>query len=295
MERLDFTLPEFTRVSWVSDRAKTVWEPRLQRIVKAWLEIEWLSVVAGIRSCCVTIISPEDFVARSAEWLKRGLTALPLELQGLSNYADRTTSVKTALGMPFVFRVLLGIRQSVLDFQNAFDAGDDRKIGQLLGVPPCCYEFLQKASTEDCLEDTTWSMATATFDGPEASRRIEVTGPPEANILWRWMGVRAVPHLPCRFDCEYTVELGKQLVAIGRGTGYGGEMDWLLEILSWPVEWSALHGIAEIKTPMLKVSTRTDATPWKYRVNRLGHSYPLEAVTGLKFPYQTRHGPSLCY
>ena len=29
MERLDFTLPDFTRVSWVSDDARDVWEPRL--------------------------------------------------------------------------------------------------------------------------------------------------------------------------------------------------------------------------------------------------------------------------
>ena len=34
---------------------------------------------------------------------------------------------------------------------------------------------------------------------------IDVTGPPEANILWRWMGARAVPHLPCRFNCTDTV------------------------------------------------------------------------------------------
>ena len=92
-----------------------------------------------------------------------------------------------------------------------------------------------------------------------------MTGPPEANILWRWMGARAVPHLPCRFDCEPTVALAQQCLAVGRAAGFDTEMDWLLEILRWPVEWSALHGIAEIRTPVLKVSTRTDATATEVR------------------------------
>jgi hypothetical protein len=46
MERLNFVLPEFTKLSWVSDSTQEVWEPRLGRITKAWLQIEWLSVGA---------------------------------------------------------------------------------------------------------------------------------------------------------------------------------------------------------------------------------------------------------
>jgi hypothetical protein len=100
------------------------------------------------------------------------------------------------------------------------------------------------------------------------------------------VGARAVPHLPCRFDCPATVEFADRLMAVGRACGYGEEMDWLLEVLSWPVEWSALHGIAEIKTPVLKVSTRTDATTRRYTVRRRGESYPAEGAHGLAFPFQ---------
>jgi hypothetical protein len=68
-------------------------------------------------------------------------------------------------------------------------------------------------------------------------------------------------------------------------------MDWLAEILSWPIECSALHRIAEIKTPMLKASTRTDAIPCKDTVRRQGDSYPLEGIRGLNFPYPSRPRP----
>ena len=107
---------------------------------------------------------------------------------------------------------------------------------------------------------------------------------PKGNILGRWLGVRAVPHLPCRFDCGPTVEFAESV--LGRGQGCADEIDWLEEILSWSVEWSALHGIAGIKFPVLTVSTRTDATPWKYTVRLQGSKYPPEGASGLRFPYE---------
>jgi hypothetical protein len=48
--------------------------------------------------------------------------------------------------------------------------------------------------------------------------------------------------------------------------GYPNEMQTLQEILNLPLEWSSLHGIAEIVNPLFKISTRTDATKNKYTV-----------------------------
>jgi hypothetical protein len=121
--------------------------------------------------------------------------------------------------------------------------------------------------------------------GPD--NQIEIIGEPLANILWRWVGVRAVPHLPCRFNCALTVALGERLLEFGTRAGFESEMDHIRQILSWPLEWSALHGIAEVKTPVLKVSTRTDATARKYIVRWCGTSYPDEGARGLGFPYRT--------
>jgi hypothetical protein len=70
--------------------------------------------------------------------------------------------------------------------------------------------------------------------------------------------------------------------------GFKEEMEWLRQILSWPVEWSALHGIAEIKTPLLKICTKTDATAGKSTVRWVGESYPEEGAQGLCFPYAAR-------
>jgi hypothetical protein len=290
MERLDFALPPFTRITWVSDAAKQVWEPRLNSIISAWLDIERLSVAAGLRRCSITLASSATLVAEAGRWLKCGLCILPIELESFS-YSDR----KANGGPPtsFVFRLLLGAREAIMDFQRAVDSGDDQHIGDLLGHPPCCCEFGRRTVIEDGFEDTTWPMASMGAASAEQSRSVDISGPPEANILWRWMGVRAVPHLPCRADCDRSAELARAFVTLGERASYTKEMGWLLDVLSWPAEWSALHGIAEIKTPILKISTRTDATALKYVVRRQGSGYPPEGAQGLTFPYRSPPRPLL--
>ncbi len=284
-DRLDFVLHDFTRLSWVSDAARDLWGPRLHRVTEAWFEIEWRAVLAGLRRCGVTVTTPEGLIERAAKWVGHGLNALPVELHGArDSYAS--TGEKARLGEPFVFRIAVGIPEDVAEFKQVWDAADNRGIGGFLGYPECCLDFFEEHWVDGQMIDTTWPMAVASSTSPNGTRDLEITGPPEANILWRWMGARAVPHLPCRSDCEATVEFGRALIDVGRGAGFDEEMDWLLEILSWPVEWSALHGIAEIKTPILKVVSRADATRSKYTVRRPGTAYPEAGAQGLKFPYQ---------
>ena len=287
MRRLAFSLPEFTRLAWVSDQAREVWEPRLARLGAAWQEIEWRAVLAGVRRCAVTVATPDEFVDRAPRWAEAGLAALPLERLQQSGQPYSVTSAAAGPGDAFTFRLVIGSPADVAGFQRAWDDADQEAIGDLLGYPPCCREFFQRVWVDDAMMDTTWPMAVATVGAREPTSTIELDGPPQANILWRWMGPRAVPHLPCRFDCPATVALADDLVAVGRACGYGAEMDWLLTILGWPVEWSALHGIAEIKTPVLKVSTATDATAGRYVVRRRGTRRPPESLGGLGFPWRT--------
>ncbi|MFV1968310.1 MAG: hypothetical protein ACC628_23035, partial [Pirellulaceae bacterium] len=284
MRRLPFKLHDFTRTCWVSDSARDVWEPRLHRITNAWIEIEWRAITDGVRSCCITMASPEQFLERAPRWNQHGLTALPIAIAGVgASYSSTPRAAE--YGKPFAFRFVLGSQEHILEFKDAWDRSDDRAIGRLLGYPACCSEFFKRVWVDDRLVDTTWPMAVATVPPEDRNVLIDSSSPPKANILWRWMGVRAVSHLACSFGCEATVELADRLIDVGRKHGFDEEMDWLLQVLDWPVEWSALHGVAEIKTPILKVSTRTDATPCKYVVRYEGRSLPPEAASGVNFPF----------
>jgi hypothetical protein len=100
--------------------------------------------------------------------------------------------------------------------------------------------------------------------------------------MLNWLGVRFVPHLPCSFNCEESIRQGKENENVWKDkTGAA----WAKEMLSWPAEYSALHGIAEIKTPIVRILSNTDATPCKYTVRVQGVHHPHCGARGLVFPF----------
>ena len=72
-DRLPYVLPDFTRISWVSDRARaTSGSHRIQRIGSAWAEIEWRSVVVRHPAVRADVGSADRLVPRSTEWAAHG-------------------------------------------------------------------------------------------------------------------------------------------------------------------------------------------------------------------------------
>lgn len=283
-ERLNFTLPDFTRFRWGSDQVRAHWEPRLRQIMATWAEVEWRSVCAGVRRCALLSVTSQQLIANAALWIAQDLVGLPVAVEAGSTQPYASTVPPATSDSPEVLRVVIGTPAAVLHFKHAWATADHEAIGELLGYPACCRQFFIEVWVKRAYVDTTWSMASNTCRSKE--HHITVTGlQPWANVLGRWFGVRAVPHLPCRFDCQLTFKLAERLLSVGRDCGFDKEMGWIEEILSWPVEWSALHGIAEIKFPVLSVSTRTDATPHKYTVRWEGTHSPVEAPSGIRFPY----------
>ena len=212
MNRLDFTLPQFVRISWVSDLARQVWEPRLLRITEAWLELEWLTVASGIRACGITTISPDKLVSKSEIWIKRGLFGLPLETQQLSNYNVSRPDKEKGSEHPFGFRVAVA-KAKDLRFATALEDITEETV-RLLGYPSCCFAFLMETFAHEGL--TQFNLADrcshSFFTAAKGIRNVELTSSKETNVLWRWLGIRAVPHLPCRFDCEFSRKLAKQFI-----------------------------------------------------------------------------------
>jgi hypothetical protein len=129
-------MPEFTRLAWVSDPARKTWEPRIARIMKAWSQIEWLAVLDGQRRCGVTSVAPEKLPEIAGAVAARGLTALPMQIEGTSNYSYSNVSARPLLGKPFTYRIVVGTPADVAEFKVA---GMGRPVpdGELLGCGPC--------------------------------------------------------------------------------------------------------------------------------------------------------------
>lgn len=289
MKRLDFVLPEFFRHMWTSEAARAAWEPRMRAVSSAIRELEWLTVENDARPCGMAELSLEELASKAPDWVKRGLELIPLARDA------RTCSPCQLASLPYVprspSRYVMGFakKQHARALTEAFKSGNNEAIGKLLGYPDCCIDFFLKVCVRLGHLDTTWPMACAASDTlrtPDEVDTIRVPRPSPANILLRGLGVRAVFHLPCGFGCAESLEVSERLIAVGRTEGFAQEMEWLCEMLRWPMEWSALHGIAEIKTPVLKCCLSTDATPTLYRVLVEGSAVPKEAAKGIGHPYK---------
>jgi 2-polyprenyl-3-methyl-5-hydroxy-6-metoxy-1,4-benzoquinol methylase len=286
-ERLDFRLPDFTRYAWVSDQARALWEPRINRVTNMLLELEWRAISEGLRRCALKSIHPEQVSSLTSELAPFNIQVEPLQKIAISKNNYSASFQAPDEEKPFTYWAVLGTKENTEAFKNAYWSNDQEVIGRLLGYPECCTSFFAEVWVNQGCVDTTWQMAYATLNNQcITSSDIEIPQVSRSNILLRWLGVRAVFHLPCQFDCHATQKLADKLVEVARRSGFHEEVGWLIEMLRWPVEWSALHGIAEIKTPVVKISTRTDATPKRYSVRYLGDIYPEIGAQGLSFPYK---------
>jgi hypothetical protein len=284
--RLDFSLPEFVRLSWTSEAAREVWAYRFQRIIRAWTAIELLASVFGIRKCALITISEQGLTTIEQIWQSRDLTAIKLKEPNAPDRAFSGNSFELERPSMSPMRLVVGRTPDVLEFQAAWVDQDANVIGEFLGYPTCCRERFWERHLAGYLIDHTWPMATDSGSMSDSLALIQTSGEPLANIFWKSAGIRAVPHLPCNLNCKATLALGQQFLDVAGQLEFSEEAEWLQQILSWPLAWSALHGIAEIKTPILKIITRTEATARKLMVEWAGNSYPAECAQGLTFPYK---------
>jgi hypothetical protein len=208
-----------------------------------------------------------------SEMAALGLQVLPLSK---ARRAAGYQSASAALGPndPWDYRCAITTPGRAVEWVKAWDASDDARIGELLGYPACCRQFFQEAWVRDRWMDTTWPMA------QNSPARTGV------NMLFRWFGVRPVSHLPCAFDCAGSLK--RQEATFGALPAE--EAAWLRDVLSWPVLWSSLHGVAEITTPIFRASVPTDPLASVSEVRYEGTGYPAEGARGVSFPYRTDRG-----
>lgn len=278
-------LPEWTRWAWASVNERGWWQPYIADILKMWAHVERESVAAGIRDAAWVPCTPEQLPTLTQWAIKHGLVVLAadrLPVTGAS-YTSANTPINDT--DRWQYRVLITKPEFVSQLTVPFD---DRLLGHLLGYPECCQAMFHR----------TWGagQVDSTYD---AIANGGINGPVEANILWRWLGVRWVPHMPCSFTCPESVAFGYQFRELAVSLGYREEVKAVDTILNWPVRWSAVNGIAEIVTPALKLSTRTDWSPERRFASRDGvYQKPephLWLDNGFKSPdgMRTSHGPLL--
>ncbi len=260
-------------MSWVSDAARALWEPKMAALARLAPDLALAAAEADPHHVWAAQAAPEDVYPVMVRGTERGLA---VEL------CD--TPPPGAIGVVSPGRarwVIAGSPRAVAEYLRLREGGAG-PAADLAGIPACCQALHERLPREALSpEDLVWDWAGA----PADAGTIEVEGAPEANPLLSGLGLSLLPYMPCSPGCAASIARTRRVVELGRSRGLGDSLDAWIRILSFPIAWSALHGIAEIKTPVLKMVTSATPTARLLRVHWMGGEDAAEAARGLHFPY----------
>ena len=254
----DYEIKHFTRIIWRTPEYKEKWQPRIQRIARAYSRAEYEMVRRGYRRAATYHVDANNFGSFIEKIQKDGLYFFPIAksayYQGFSHY-----HVPPKPGEPFYWYGAL-VRDPADGelFRKASHEKDGHLvIGDLLGYPRCCTEFFTDVWSQG-FYDPLWQAAENDGDpvigkntwlGTEDRYIIYIPDAyPEAIQELRYFGIRITSHLPHSHRCEETRKIGKIWAKV-IGDLDEDARDWLYEILSSPIVWDSYHGVVQVHTP----------------------------------------------
>lgn len=282
-DRLDFRLPPFLRMAWATAAGRDRWSEPLDRLVEEVRTSEWLSVAAGVRAAAIIVVPRTQTAALVREWSGRGLKSYIISSEDAARV--HALNGKTPNLSPAHDVHLMTRRERMEELSAKWRSPDRTEMAEWLGYPPCCAAFWRAVVVERRCLDTTWAMVEGHIQEETGAQMAEIAGG-AVNPLLCALGLRATPHRPCGFNCEATQRLATVYSGLRAEAAPQSNPGMLAEVLSWPVEWSSLHGIVEVRLPILKLCYDGDATATTYKVRLTGGALPEHAAQGLGFPHR---------
>ncbi|WP_316178792.1 hypothetical protein [Bradyrhizobium sp. SZCCHNRI1009] len=273
--------PPFVRIGWVSEAARKVWEPRFELIRTEWKVLRWRAVAAGLSRASISTVNPEALDEMALQVERAGLALIPVRLA--VEAVPKLPSSQTRARLPLEVTIAVVRARDTDEFEADWQRDPARTLRDWAGCPHCCAEALRRRERRPL--DPVW--ASALFERTEASghRRIELPSRPATNMLWRSIDLCIIPHWPCRLDCPASAALAANMLAFGRAH-CGQTTEWLFDVLTWPAEWSMMHGIAELHAPVCRITASTSYSSARREIIYHGATWPVEGASGLRFPYR---------
>lgn len=291
MELLNFTVPPFTRTNYAGLAVKEVWEPKIMAARQFYYDMEYLTVVHGLRNCTTDHININKYREATMGLAKRGLLSNPI-FPAVPHIGFFTSRITPTDSDNFAYYSVISPNVDILNqFHEAEMAQDFGAVGRLLGYPDCCVEhFLQKWSEK--VMDMTWHQANALPESNVVSRdehTIRFKSDPITNSIYKNpLRIGLTMHMPCSLECERTKGLAQDYIQLAKDLGMQEQLDNILEILDLPVQWDCAKGIGVITTPVFKTTFNSLTTTQKFVVQRESDYYPAEGTSGLVFPWKNK-------
>lgn len=259
---LGFRLCTPVRVSWASEAARALWSPRLTAVRDALDAFDPAAHLIAVRP-------------PRARALRDAFARAGLQMRSL---ADGALGDELQPAGGNVATLAVGDPARVDTIVAAAAARDAHALADATALPACCIA----AGWRETAFDPAWVHA--------APRPGELTVdlPPllETNALLRPLGLRIAPVAACSARCEAMRAFARARLDRLAAGAHAGAAAALASILDWPVRWSALHGIAETVTPVVRFTYGTRATGRAIAVRYHGTTMPEGAAQGLVFPYR---------
>ena len=261
-----FRLPPFVRHTFVGKAQRALWSPRMDAVRRALAKLGVLAVTRQMAPVSVVGVSASEV----------------FEIHNLAAVNGLHTWLLPMLGTERRQLMAVGTQQMIEAYRRAREENDAATLDLLAGMPACC-RGANARFREDGYFDAVWAVAA---QSPAAQSDVDVQCPPTTNFLLRRLGIDLLGYLPCSFTCADSHRRASERLELGYENEMAEAMSWLEGMLGWPAEWSALHGIAEIKTGIVKIAHDTDFTASKVTVRYHGHAPALDAACGLSFAYR---------
>ncbi len=262
MQRLDFRLPGFVRLTWASDQARHHWRPRLDRLRDGLAHAALARITAGRAGCAIACPSPSGLPGLTRAVHDHGLDITGLDRAGLQPSGGFD-------------RLLLGRSTDLARFMAGQWQGADGmgEQGRLLGLAPCCADA-RKQRHHAGWSDAVWPWASQ-WAGSFPASPITLPDGLDYHPLLARIGLNPHPDIPCHPHCPHPWGIMDGLAP--------DDAHLLRHVLDWPVHWSALHGMAQVKTPVLRFICDTDALAAPLAIHHPGKSWPDHGARGLGF------------
>lgn len=262
MHRLDFSIPPFLSIAWVSDAARERWRPVFKQLNQALLDTTLSGVAQGLWQAR-RIRVPGAMVLRLPEAAKT--LGLSIRTEQTGHPGEKGPVFHDVVVQPL----------------------DLAECGEPAGVAACCAQAFDDARKSGRRE-TIWESALATPGHRHEDDTIRVPPGYCFGALWHKLLVNPFSYPPCQLGCPETLAQTRRHLDWMREAGHDEAAGWIEDIAGWPVEWNVSHGICELRTPIVKIAYETDATERRYRVRVEGTTSPADGAHGLVFPYRAR-------
>lgn len=269
MKKLDFVMPRFNRLSWVSAEMNTLWSPKIEAIAKALNKYH-----ERIFSKEYSLYFSEKYPHTLSDKRPKNLHVLEYDDQILNCYfIDRACDDRKV-------STLKGKNKDIQQALDALEEGDFSGFHHAFGVPSCCAKHLAELKASGGGGALWYAVS------KQENNKKVVQGHFTNNLAFSKLGIQLINHFPCSERCEATMDIGLSALASLERIEGQAMAESLREMLSWSYSWSTLRGITEIKTPIFKLIHNDQATAEKYECEWHGTHAPKTNLKGLGFPYE---------